>query len=294
MTENGGSSYPFPAATGFDINRNMSDSQLRHTLTQISTAANAAYASPTPQPAHAKSMSPFYLFILLQLKTLMFLDYLKNLQNWSTSTTPPPKNPALGTRSTRARTTRSSALAAAPTTYQQPVYQAPVPIIPALPSVPPNPPRPPLPTTSQALQSTYSSRLKTGVSLLVQPILATASGSNTRAATRRGGAINYADPGSGDDIPDAGAIDTDDSDFIASGGTRTSIRQSRSRMNPGINVFNAATGVSSPRPVATPRPEKAELDQSYLGMVPPARFIKPRMVAPTPHEYPYVFIGENI
>jgi len=218
---------------------------------------------------------------------------MKNLQNWSTTTTPPPKNPASGTRSTRARTARTSTLANTPTTYHPPVYQAPIPIVPALPSVPPNPPRPPLPTTSQALQSTYASRLKTGVSLLVQPILVSASSSNTRAATRRGGVINYADPGSGDDIPDAGAIDTDDSDFIASGGTRTSIRQSRSRMNPGINVFNAATGVSTPRPVATPRPEKAELDQSYLGMVPPTRFIKPRMVVPTPHEYPYVIINEN-
>ncbi|KAF8967189.1 hypothetical protein BDZ97DRAFT_1656911 [Flammula alnicola] len=245
----------------------MTDSQLRQTLTQISTAANAAYASPTPQPAHAKT-------------------YMKNLHNWSTSTTPPPKNPAQGSRSSRARNTRTSTLANTPTTYIPPVYQPPLPIIPAMPMMPPNPPRPPLPTTPQALQSTYASRLKTGVTLLVQPILASSSTSNARTATRRGGVINYADPGSGDDIPDAGAIDTDDSDFIASGGTRTSIRQSRNRMNTGINVFNATTGVSSPRPAATPRPEKAELDQSYLGMVPPAKFIKPRLMAPTPHEYP--------
>ncbi|KAJ3495375.1 hypothetical protein NLJ89_g10634 [Agrocybe chaxingu] len=55
-----------------------------------------------------------------------------------------------------------------------------------------------------------------------------------------------------------------------------------------MNVFNATTGVSTSRAAtATPRPqEKAELDQSYLGMVPPARFIKARYMPPTPHEYP--------
>jgi len=213
---------------------------------------------------------------------------MKNLHNWSVSPAPPPKVPASTTRSSRPRTTRPSNLANTSTTYQAPVYQAPLPIIPPIPLAAPNPPRAVLPTTVQASQSTYSSRLKTGVTLLVQPILASTSATTTRTATRRGGVINYADPGSGDDLPDAGAIDSEDSDFIASGGTRTSIRQSRSRMNPGMNVFNASTGTSTPRPVATPRPEKAELDQSYLGMVPPARFIKPRIMAPTPHEYPYV------
>ncbi|KAF8195600.1 hypothetical protein BJ912DRAFT_1056814 [Pholiota molesta] len=252
----------------------MSDSQLKQTLTQLSTAANAAYASPAPQAAHSKT-------------------YLKNLQNWSTATTPPPKNSAPSTRSSRARNTRPSAHANTPTQMQQ-VYQHPVPIIPAMPVAPPNPPRPPLPTTPQALQSTYASRLKTGVSLLVQPILASSSALTARTATRRGGVINYADPGSGDDLPDAGALDSDDSDFHASGGTRTSIRQSRNRMGAGLNVFHSTTGVSSPRPTATPRPEKAELDQSYLGTVPPARFIKPRLMPPTKHEYPYVLKNDLV
>ncbi|KAF9483508.1 SWI-SNF chromatin remodeling complex, Snf5 subunit [Pholiota conissans] len=162
-----------------------------------------------------------------------------------------------------------------------------------MPIVPPNPPRPPLPTTLQALQSTYASRLKTGVSLLVQPIFASSSSLTSRTATRRGGVINYADPGSGDDIPDAGALDSDDSDFHASGGTRTSIRQSRTRMGTGLNIFHSTTGVSSPRPTGTPRPEKAELDQSYLGMVPPARYIKTRLMPPTKHEYPSFDIIER-
>jgi chromatin structure-remodeling complex subunit SFH1 len=57
-------------------------------------------------------------------------------------------------------------------------------------------------------------------------------------------------------------------------------------MGTGMNIFNSTTGVETPRRVPTPRPEKVELDQSYLGMVPPAKFIKPRLMAPTAHEYP--------
>lgn len=235
--------------------------------------------------------------------------YLKNLHTWSTTATPPPKNAASGTRSSRARATRSSALTATPTTYTPtPIHQqaAAIAMAPQANLVPPNPPRPPLPSTQQALQSTYASRLRTGATLLMQPILASASATTTRAATRRGGVINYADPGSGDDLPDAGALDSDDSDFQASGGTRTSIRQSRTRMATGMTVFNSTTGVHSvPHPTSTSRPEKTELDQSYLGMIPPARFIKakpvvvvdpklpepPYAMASTPHEYPYVIFA---
>ena len=209
---------------------------------------------------------------------------MKNLQNWSAAATPPPKNATQPARSSRARNTRASALAT-PAPQMPPVYQPPLPVIPVMPTVPPNPPRPPLPTASQALTSTYASRLKTGATLLVQPILASTSSLTSRTATRRGGVINYADPGSGDDIPDAGALESDDSEFHASAGTRPSTRQSCTRMGTGINVFNASTGVSSPRPTATPRPEKAEPEQSYLGMVPPARFLKPRLMLPTPHTY---------
>ncbi|TFK40761.1 SWI-SNF chromatin remodeling complex, Snf5 subunit [Crucibulum laeve] len=154
---------------------------------------------------------------------------------------------------------------------------------PLIPHVAPNPPRPPLPTARQALESTYASRLRTGATLLMQPILANPTAAGTRAATRRGGVINYADPGSGDDLPDAGALDSDDSDFA--GGTRSAIRQSRSRG--GISVYNPTTSTSTPRTAGQQVPEKAELDQSYLGMVPPAKFIKPRQrFAPTPHLYP--------
>lgn len=101
--------------------------------------------------------------------------------------------------------------------------------------------------------------------------------------------VNYADPGSGDDIPDAGALDSDDSDFIASGGTRTSIRQSRNnRMqasasgSSGMNTWNS----NSTPGASQSRQEKSELDQSYLGMVPPSKYIKSRPAHPTAHEHP--------
>ncbi|KAI0312061.1 SWI-SNF chromatin remodeling complex, Snf5 subunit [Amylostereum chailletii] len=153
----------------------------------------------------------------------------------------------------------------------------------ALPEKRRNPPRAALPTTPQALQSTYASRLRTGATLLMQPILnnSTATPAATTSSTarpRRGGVVSYADPGSGDDFPDAGEVDSDSSDFVASGGTRTAIRATRA---PG------RTG--NYNPTSTPAPQaggggKTELDQSYLGMVPPTRFITAKPVALTKHE----------
>jgi chromatin structure-remodeling complex subunit SFH1 len=201
---------------------------------------------------------------------------MKNISNWSSSATQPM-------RSAKTRPPRPP--------VQHP-YQPPPPVVqaplgPLLPALPPNPPRHPLTTQTQALHSTYASRSKTGVTLLVQPILAQASASHLRASRRT---VNYTEPGSGDEFPDAGAIESDDSDFVASGGTRMSIRQSRSRMATGMNVFNATTGSSStPRPAgATPKPDKLELDKSYLGMIPPAQAIQARLFTPTAHEFLYV------
>jgi chromatin structure-remodeling complex subunit SFH1 len=122
----------------------------------------------------------------------------------------------------------------------------------------------------------------------MQPIMASTSTSGTRTATRRGGVVNYADPGSGDELPDAGALDSDDSDFVASGGTRTSVRQGRNRQTAGMSVFNSNTGVTTLHQPTAARAEKAELDQSYLGMVPPAKFIKSKWIHPTVHVYPCV------
>ena len=186
------------------------------------------------------------------------------------------------------------------TTFVQPVYQpqavtggypqvpvaAPAPAPVYAPAIS-NPPKAPLPTRRQALESTYSSRMKTGTSLLVQPIFnnPTASllgGLGTRSS-RRGAVINYADPGSGDDLPDAGELDSEDSE---SGGAGTKA-VNRPQQSGAMNVFNSATGggknYGSPAPQA---PVSQELNQSYLGLVPPARFIKPRPMYPTPHVYP--------
>ena len=59
-------------------------------------------------------------------------------------------------------------------------------------------------------------------------------------------------------------------------------------MGHGMNVFHAAAaGTPGPPPSAAQRERdagKMELDQSYLGMVPPARFITPKPVGPTKHE----------
>ena len=149
-------------------------------------------------------------------------------------------------------------------------------------------PRAPLPTTPQAIQSTYASRLHTGATLLVQPILSGSSGTTAAATTaststrpRRGGVVSYADPGSGDDMPDAGEVDSDGSDFVASGGTRTAIRAARG----GVRAVNGASLYNAGAPVSTAAgaSSRTDLDQSYLGLIPPSRFITAKPFAPTKH-----------
>ena len=102
-------------------------------------------------------------------------------------------------------------------------------------------------------------------------------GGSTAARSRRSTAINYAEPPSGDEGLDAGAIDSDDSDFVASGGVRTSIRRA------GRPSGGTPYGRGTPQPVVS-----GELDQSYLGLIPPSRFIIAKPVLPTAHEYLYV------
>ncbi|KAI0301230.1 hypothetical protein B0F90DRAFT_1810215 [Multifurca ochricompacta] len=149
--------------------------------------------------------------------------------------------------------------------------------------------RAPLPTTPQAFLSTYSSRLQTGATLLVQPILS--SSSTTAAATtaassstrpRRGGVVSYADPGSGDDIPDAGEVDSDGSDFVASGGTRTAIRAARGAART-VNGVSSLYANGTLAPAGAGASSRTELDQSYLGMIPPSRFITAKQFALTKH-----------
>ncbi|KAJ2986137.1 hypothetical protein NUW54_g9891 [Trametes sanguinea] len=88
-----------------------------------------------------------------------------------------------------------------------------------------------------------------------------------------------------------GFKESDDSDFVASGGTRQAVRSARlsSRAPVGSSVFHAGTGVGVTKGTATPtyqaQKESTELDQSYLGQIPPARFIAPKPVLPTRHDY---------
>jgi chromatin structure-remodeling complex subunit SFH1 len=93
--------------------------------------------------------------------------------------------------------------------------------------------------------------------------------------------VSYADPGSGDDIPDAGEVDSDGSDFVASGGTRTAIRAARG----AVRSVNGGSlyAIGTPAAIAAAALSRTELDQSYLGQIPPSRFIIAKQFAPTKH-----------
>ena len=258
--------------------------------------------SQSPAPVHPSTFPQISADV--SRRRVERTDYHSNIQAWSNSSTAR----ASSSRTTRSRTTRSSNLAAQPSqpsplqpqqtqSYNIPYYQPP-PVQPQY--FPPsktrtNPPRPILQTTPQALHSTYPSRLRTGSTLLMQPVLSAIS--TTQGAgdgglrsvggaagrSRRSTAINYAEPPSGDEGLDAGAIDSEDSDFIASGGVRTSIRRA------GRPAGGTPYGRGTPQPGGG-----GELDQSYLGMIPPSRFIVAKPVLPTAHEYLYVSIPPHI
>ncbi|KAH8114468.1 SNF5-domain-containing protein [Phellopilus nigrolimitatus] len=263
------------------------DSQLKSTLNSLSNAASQLPYSPRPASATKSGM-----FEAKQWSAATF-----EAKQWAGSTTPAKTAP----RPTRNRTTRGTPAASTPTpvpgymqnnNYAQQTQQASrSSVVPP----PPNPsalqiPRPPIPTTLQALTTTYPSRLRTGSTLLMQPILASASTANTgtgRTGTRRGGFINYAEPDSADEIePDAGERerDSDDSDFVASGGTRTAIRTTRGRTTGGANGF-LQYSFSNGSPAPQTAHGKHELDQSYLGLVPPSKFITTKRAEPTKHDY---------
>ncbi len=95
----------------------MSDSQLRQTITQLSHAASGAhyqaYAAPTPQRTAGKRPYPSLPvnFRIVSFITASQTAYQKNIANWSTSSTPPPR-----TGSRRSRPAKSSNLAPAPPT----------------------------------------------------------------------------------------------------------------------------------------------------------------------------------
>jgi chromatin structure-remodeling complex subunit SFH1 len=235
--------------------------------------------------------------------------YIQQQAQWSNTPMHAPRPavaaPALASStSQRASRTRSSRMPTVPSTPQP--QQTPG----QMPSPAPIPAArgPVFVTATQALHSTYPSRMRTGATLLMQPILPSGGGgvggsnntstSAAAAATsqsapagrssgrRAGGTVNYTEPGSGDEFLDAGeALDSDDSDFIASGGVRQSIRKGR-----------ISTVQGTPRIVGSPAPAakggvsgSGGVDQSYLGSIPPARLVVRKPVALTKHEYLYVY-----
>lgn len=218
--------------------------------------------------------------------------------------TPPPANGRTNP-SRKARANKGSSLAPTPTSQNAPLPRVSVAPVastsqaqyapPVQQHMPTNtrsyPPRPPLSTAPQALHTTYPSRLRTGATLLMQPIFSSSSSTALAArTTRRGGIVNYADPGSGDEFPDAGALDSDDSDFMGGGAPRITVTRTgrlSSRAPVGAGVFSAGgatTIVQAPTPVPV-APQRNELEQSYLGMVPPDRFITSKPVPITEQVY---------
>ncbi|KIY61776.1 SNF5-domain-containing protein [Cylindrobasidium torrendii FP15055 ss-10] len=224
-------------------------------------------------------------------------QYMKNLQNWSTSTTPVPANVAVSSRSTRSRRNNNNTTTATPTptpTRAPSTVPVPVPMY-----IPPPVPAPSgsgsssapaamqgvLPTQPQAMTSTYASRLRTGATLLMQPILnqekqTVAAGGGTGAGTgsrtsRRGAAINYAEVPSGDEYEDSDEQEEqeEDSGFGVGGGV--------------------GGGVGSPMHTPTPPPPQPAQQQqqdapvaSCLGGIPSEKTIKSRPFLPTPFSAP--------
>ncbi|KAJ4466171.1 hypothetical protein C8J55DRAFT_565906 [Lentinula edodes] len=259
----------------------MSDDQFRHVISQLplsgrtatTTRATRGSSSSTPQPPP-----------MLMLEPPSYVPQYPQGQQ-------PPQTQTQTQNQMQQTQTQNQ------TQYQH--YQIPQPqptvVAPVAPVV-----GTPISSSAQAYFTSYASRLRTGATLLVQPTLfpgsttTTASFSlpipstslsstlattthPTRASRRsRGTVINYAEvdnegdddegEGEGDDakkdgdhIPDAGALDDDatDGDFVAGNGRRVG-RPSKQQQQQGRGDTSM------------------DLDQSYLGQVPPARFIKSR------------------
>lgn len=95
-----------------------------------------------------------------------------------------------------------------------------------------------------------------------------------RAPTRRGGVVNYAEGASEDEF---GVDSEDDEDFTKGASKRSTPRLSGA----GSFRIGSPAGPGGGRDVG-----KQELDKSYLGLVPPTRFISSKNVPKTRHEYP--------
>jgi chromatin structure-remodeling complex subunit SFH1 len=142
---------------------------------------------------------------------------------------------------------------------QAPYYGAVPPIIPTAVPQAVAPTVPPIPITTQALTTSYASRMKTGVTLLMQPIIATAAATTTVGGRKP--RVNYAEGLSGDDFED----DSDDSEAGVARARRA-----------------AASKAAAQALLAKP---SNELDQSYLGKIPPSKYITSKPALRAKHQY---------
>ncbi|KAJ3899763.1 hypothetical protein F5879DRAFT_925992 [Lentinula edodes] len=262
----------------------MSDDQFRHVISQLPLSGRPTGAATTRATRGSSSSTPQPPPMLMLAPPSYVPQYPQGQQL-----------PQTQTQMQQTQTqTRYQHYQIPPQTQQAPV----APIAPVVGT--------PISSSAQAYFTSYSSRLRTGATLLVQPTLfpgstttgsGTAAGSSsfpipstsssstlattrpTRASRRsRGTVINYAEvddegddddgDGDGDDakkdgdhIPDAGALDDDimDGDFVAGNGNGRRVgRPSKQQQQQGRGDTSM------------------DLDQSYLGQVPPARFIKSR------------------
>ena len=140
----------------------------------------------------------------------------------------------------------------------------------------------PVPTVPQAMSTSYVSRLRTGSTLLMQPIISAApvNSVNSMGPTkRRGGVVNYAEGASEDEF---GVDSDDDEDFVAGSGTRGGRRGT-----PRASGTAGSSRTGSPSfPYAQPGSAKVELDKTYLGLVPPSKYISWKPAGKTRHEWP--------
>ncbi|KAJ3870688.1 hypothetical protein F5051DRAFT_447305 [Lentinula edodes] len=269
----------------------MSDDQFRHVISQLplsgrptagaTTRATRGSSSSTPQPPPMLMLAPpSYVPQYLQGQQPQMQTQMQNQMH---------------TQTTQNQARYQHYQIPQPQSQSQPPTVAPVAPVSGT----------PISSSAQAYFTSYASRLRTGTTLLVQPTVfpgstttgaATAANSTsiplastsssstlgittrpTRASRRsRGTVINYAevddegDDNKGEDddvkkdrdhIPDAGALDDDatDGDFVAGSGSGRRVGR------PSKHQQQQGRGDTS-----------MDLDQSYLGQVPPARFIKSR------------------
>ncbi|KAJ3766299.1 SNF5-domain-containing protein [Lentinula raphanica] len=268
----------------------MSEDQLRHQISfsvagtggaatnRTSTRSSRTAASTTPQPILMLAPSSF---VPQHPQQFQSSSYQQSFQ----------VHPQSSQQSQQSQTRQTTYHMYQPPQYQQQQQQQAA----AAPAVTQNP----VSASAQAYFTSYASRLRTGATLLVQPTIfpggsGNASGSNiissipaistsaytsstraTRASRRSRTTINYAEPDDEDDdendkneaadpdhVPDAGALDDDanDGDFNAG-------RAGRGAGRPSSRNVNADQTLAV---------DGAELDQSYLGKVPPSKFIKSR------------------